>query len=125
MTGVLLVMLGGAAGALLRYLVDRLAVGSGRPSYQGTFIVNLVGAVLLGLLAGAGMASDGWVWRLLGSGFCGALTTYSTFAYEVVQLAGGSRRDRLRTVGYATGTLTFGFAGLVAGVLVMSTETIF
>lgn len=110
----LLVMTGGAAGALLRYLVDRMVVGAGRPSFWGTFMVNIVGAALLGGIAGTGTALDSPLARLLATGLCGALTTYSTFAYEVVQLAGGSTRDRWRAAGYAAATLVVGFTALVA-----------
>ncbi|WJK41785.1 CrcB family protein [Solwaraspora sp. WMMA2056] len=109
----LLVMTGGAVGAVLRYLVDRVVVGAGRPSYWGTFAVNVVGAALLGGIAGTGTALDGPLARLLATGLCGALTTYSTFAYEVVQLAGGGARDRWRAAGYAAATLTVGFTALV------------
>ncbi|WFE22858.1 CrcB family protein [Solwaraspora sp. WMMD937] len=111
----LLVMCGGAVGALVRYLTDRVVVGLGQPSFWGTFLVNLAGAVLIGVLAGAGLAGAGWLARLLATGLCGALTTYSTFAYEVVQLAGGSARDRWTAAGYATGTLLAGFAALLVG----------
>jgi fluoride exporter len=113
----LLVMLGGAAGALVRYLVDRVAVGLGRPGRVGTFTVNIVGAALLGFVAGAGAASGGWSAPLVATGFCGALTTYSTFAYELVQLAGESRRQRWIAAGYAAGTLAAGLAALTVGAL--------
>jgi CrcB protein len=82
---VLLVLLGGAVGAPARYLTD-LAVqrlhGSSFP--WGTWTVNVGGSFLLGLVA-AGASS--WVETLVGTGFCGALTTYSTFGYETVRLA--------------------------------------
>ncbi|MFY1635394.1 fluoride efflux transporter FluC [Solwaraspora sp. WMMB335] len=115
MTALLLVMLGGAVGAVLRYLADRIAVGLGRPGSWGTFLVNLTGSLLLGLVAGAGLAAGGWIARLLGTGFCGALTTYSTFAYEVVQRGAGARRDRWLAAGYAAGTLLLGLAMAAGG----------
>lgn len=79
----LLVALGGAVGAPLRYLVDR-AVQARHDSVfpWGTFAVNVAGSLILGLLAGAG----GTVSSLVGVGFCGALTTYSTFSYETLRL---------------------------------------
>ena len=113
-----LVMIGGAVGALVRYLVDRVAVGLGRPSFLGTCTVNLVGATLLGFIAGAGAVSGGWLAPLVATGLCGALTTYSTFAYELVQLAGGSRRERWTAAGYAAGTLGVGLTALAVGRLV-------
>lgn len=110
-----LVMIGGAAGALVRYLVDRVTVGLGRPSFLGTFTVNAVGATLLGFLAAVATVTAGWLAPLVATGFCGALTTYSTFAYEVVQLAGGSRRARWTAAGYAAGTLGVGLTALATG----------
>ena len=87
---VLLVLLGGAVGAPTRYLVDRW-VQSWHPGLLpwGTFTVNAAGSLVLGLAAGALSAADGpdWVLTLVGTGFCGALTTFSTFGYETVRLA--------------------------------------
>jgi CrcB protein len=85
---VLLVLVGGAIGAPLRYLIDR-AVQDRRDSLfpWGTFLVNLLGCLVLGALAGAGTALPSSLFVLLGTGLCGALTTYSTFGYETVRLA--------------------------------------
>ena len=87
---VLLVLLGGAVGAPVRYLAD-LAVQSRHDSVfpWGTLAVNAVGSLVLGVTAGAVTAADGprWLLTLVGTGFCGALTTFSTFGYETVRLA--------------------------------------
>ncbi|MFK8909866.1 fluoride efflux transporter FluC [Streptomyces sp. YS-3] len=82
----LLVVVGAAVGAPLRYLTDR-AVQARHDSVfpWGTFVVNAAGSLLLGALAGA-TASSG-TYALLGTGLCGALTTYSTFSYETLRLA--------------------------------------
>ena len=77
----LLVVLGAAVGAPLRLLAshrwdDRWPLG--------TLLVNLVGSLVLGALVGAGV--DGSALALLGTGFCGALTTYSAFAVQSVAL---------------------------------------
>ncbi|MFD1147227.1 fluoride efflux transporter CrcB [Saccharothrix hoggarensis] len=80
----LLVFVGAAVGAPLRYLADRF-VQSRHPSRFpfGTLAVNVVGSFALGCVAGASPA----LVALIGTGLCGGLTTYSTFSYETVRLA--------------------------------------
>jgi CrcB protein len=85
----LLVALGAAVGAPLRYLVDRTVQARHDSVFPwGTFAVNITGSFILGLLVrGATVhAVPGSVIALLGTGLCGALTTYSTFGYETVRL---------------------------------------
>ena len=84
-----LILLGGALGAPLRYLID-LLIQARHDSVLpwGTFAVNVVGSVILGITAAAAVSTDlpGWVLPLVATGFCGALTTFSTFSYESVRL---------------------------------------
>lgn len=80
----LLVLLGGGVGAATRYLTDvtvQRAHGTEFP--WGTWTVNVAGSFALGVVAAAG---PGWLVTLAGTGFCGALTTFSTFGYETVRL---------------------------------------
>lgn len=82
MTTALLVCAGAAVGAPLRFLVDRWAREHTRAgTILGTLVVNVVGSFVLGLVAGAPHAPD-WLVPLVGVGFCGALTTFSTLAFE-------------------------------------------
>ncbi len=85
----LLVVLGGALGAPARYLVDVL-VQSRHESLLpwGTLVVNAVGSLVLGVTAGFVDAAGGhdWALTLVGTGFCGALTTFSTFSFETLRL---------------------------------------
>ena len=78
----LLVLLGASAGAPLRFVVDRWArEHSSAGTVLGTLIVNVSGTFLLGLLSGWS-GRPAWAMPLLGVGFCGALTTFSTLALE-------------------------------------------
>lgn len=102
---VLLVALGGALGATTRYLAGRY-VGSYRSFPVATFLVNVAGCLILGLLSGASMSAQAFA--LLGTGFCGGLTTYSTFAVESVGLL--RIRLALTSVVYTIASVTAGLA---------------
>jgi CrcB protein len=87
MPNLLYVLIGGAAGAGLRYETGRLALrhlGTGFP--WGTLAVNLIGGLLMGLLAGV-MAGKGMtsrpLWLLLGTGVLGGFTTFSAFSLDL------------------------------------------
>ncbi|TGN74821.1 fluoride efflux transporter CrcB [Streptomyces bauhiniae] len=85
----LLVILGGMAGAPLRYLTDRAVQKRHDAVFPwGTFTVNVLGCFILGLLTGAVVAgaASSHIQLLIGTGLCGALTTYSTFSYETLRL---------------------------------------
>ena len=96
------VALGGALGAVSRYLisgwVNALARDSSFP--LGTLLVNVVGSFLVGILMAVGN-DERWslLRHLLGAGFLGALTTFSTFSYETVYaLRAGEMRVALANV---------------------------
>lgn len=112
----LLVAVGAAVGAPLRYLVDR-AVQARHDSVfpWGTFSVNVVGSFLLGLLTGA-VPAHGGVMALLGTGLCGALTTYSTFGYETLRLF--AARDRGHAVLNVVASLAAGLGAAFCGLAV-------
>jgi CrcB protein len=78
---VVLVGVGGLAGATGRHLLgERIDART-----RDTLAVNVLGSLALGFLLGAGV--QGSTALLLATGFCGAFTTFSTFAYETVRLA--------------------------------------
>jgi CrcB protein len=108
----LLVMAGALAGAPLRLLADRVAVARrGRTTGLGTLGVNVVGSALLGGLLGL-TAAPSWVVALVGTGFCGTLTTFSTFGFDVVRLV--EERTIGRAVAYLLASLVLGL-GAAAG----------
>ncbi len=114
----LLVMIGGATGAGARYLVGRATFGAFGPGYPwGTLTVNIVGGMLMGVLAGtlARSAVAGEPWRLLmGVGALGGFTTFSAFSLETVLMI--ERGDWTVALGYvavsAIGSIAALFAGL-------------
>ena len=83
-----LVALGGAVGAAVRYVLGHLGDRPGRLPW-GTVAANLAGAFVLGLVVGSGGSTH----ALVALGFCGALTTYSAFAVQTHDL--GPRRGAL------------------------------
>jgi CrcB protein len=88
---VLYVALGAAVGAPLRYLIDRFIQARHESGYPwGTFAVNMIGSFILGCLVSISGTAG---YAVLGTGLCGALTTYSTFGFETV----GLMRTRART----------------------------
>src|SRR3954465_11836478 len=91
---ILAVVVGLAAGlgAVCRYLLDQLVGHQHDTDFPyGTLVVNVTGSFLLGLVTGlslhSGLGNDAAV--TLSAGFCGGYTTWSTFAYQSVALAGG------------------------------------
>ena len=112
----LLVIAGAVVGAPLRYLTDR-AVQSRHDSVfpWGTFAVNIAGCLILGVLTGAAAegAASAHLQLLIGTGLCGALTTYSTFSYETLRLAeeGAGFYAAANVVGSVAAGLGAAFAG--------------
>jgi len=119
----LLVIAGAAVGAPLRYLTDRAVQARHDTVFPwGTFTVNMAGCLILGLVTGAAAAgaASSHLRLLLGTGLCGALTTYSTFSYETLRLAEDGARfyAAANVVGSVVMGLGAAFAGVgLAGVL--------
>lgn len=108
----LCVVAGAMIGAPLRYLTDRAVQARHDTVFPwGTFTVNVAGSLVLGVLTGATVAgaAGSHTQLFLGTGLCGALTTYSTFSYDTLRLT----RDGARFHA-AANVLAGVFAGLGA-----------
>lgn len=116
LTAALLVAAGAGLGAPLRYLTD-LAVQSFHHSVMpwGTFTVNVAGSFVLGATASAvsvvGLPHG--VLIAVGAGFCGALTTFSTFGHETVRLV--REGACLTALGNVVASLAAGLVACVVG----------
>ena len=119
MPNILLVMIGGAAGAGLRYGVGRWSAQTFGPGLPwGTLIVNLAGSLAIGLLAGlllreGGGGADRPLWLLLAIGGLGGFTTFSAFSLELVVML--QRGLLAPAFAYAAGSVIAGLALAAAG----------
>ena len=100
---VLLVAIGAAVGAPLRYALARL--DGAFPA--GMLVVNAIGSGLFGLFAAMSLGEASWA--LLGTGFCGAFTSFSSFAVQTVD-----RPARLATA-YVVATTVLSVGACAAG----------
>ncbi|WP_430906403.1 fluoride efflux transporter CrcB [Maribacter sp. 2-571] len=85
MKPVLLIFLGGGVGSVLRYVIGKAFNNYFEHFFLGTFLVNGVGCLLIGLIMGLslknGLLSSNQL-LILVTGFCGGFTTFSTYALE-------------------------------------------
>jgi len=88
------VMVAGACGAVLRYLVDHVVQRRARAQFPlGILAINVTGSFVLGLLTGSAVhhgVSPTWL-TVAGTGLIGAYTTFSTFSFDIVRLAEADR----------------------------------
>lgn len=116
MNGIIYVALGGALGASGRHLVDQWALrnmGTGFP--WGTFIVNVVGSLVMGILIGWLMTKHGGqnLKLFLATGFLGGFTTFSAFSLDAITLL--ERKAYTPFIAYIAGSVIVALFALWAG----------
>ncbi len=121
MTLALIVGACSAAGACLRFLVDRaVRARAGAESPLGIFAVNVLGCFVVGVVAGVAHRHriDPAVVTAAGTGFCGGLTTWSTWACDSVLML--SRRRATAAAANVLGSLVAGMAAMWCGSALLS-----
>jgi CrcB protein len=118
-----LLIVGGALGTCLRYYLSRwlneLSWTRGFP--LGTFVINVSGSFILGFAAALIRErlppEQQFLYLLIGTGFCGGYTTFSTFELETLQLV---RDDSwLMALANVVGSVVLGFVGVLGGVILV------
>jgi CrcB protein len=109
----------GAIGAPARYLVDGFVQDRTVGDFPlGTLLINVTGSLLLGIITGAALyhafPNTPKVW--LGTGFCGAYTTFSTFTFETIRLL--EERETSAAFRYAVASLVVGAAAAAVGLAI-------
>ena len=116
MKHVLLIFLGGGLGSVLRYLISSYFNSSESQLYLGTFLVNIIGCLLIGLIVGISLRNT-WMSTetslLLGAGFCGGFTTFSTFSMEMQALL--REGNLLMFFGYMAASILLGILMVMLG----------
>ncbi len=112
-----LVLAGGAVGSAARYLIQLWMTDRFGGSFPwGTLTVNVTGSLILGLVLGLPL-SPGLV-ALLGTGFCGTLTTFSTFGADVLRLL--EQRQLARGLAHLAATVVLGVGAAALGYVLAS-----
>ncbi|MDR0786670.1 MAG: fluoride efflux transporter CrcB [Gemmatimonadota bacterium] len=123
MTAALLVALGGALGSLARWALSGWVLENtlGWRFPAGTFLVNLIGCLVIGVLAGLAIKHDLFstdTRLFLFTGICGGFTTFSTFGLDTFYLL---RRSEIAVAGgYVAGSVVFGLLAVWLGYAVVS-----
>ncbi|MRX65128.1 fluoride efflux transporter CrcB [Maribacter luteus] len=116
MKQLLLVFLGGGIGSMLRYLISRTFNDFFQNFYLGTFIVNIIGCLIIGLVFGLSLKNNFLTQNqtlLLTTGFCGGFTTFSTFAFENHSLI--KAEEILHFSFYTLSSITLGILAVLLG----------
>ncbi|MDG1039359.1 MAG: fluoride efflux transporter CrcB [Polaribacter sp.] len=120
MKQLLLVFIGGGFGSALRFLFGKFLNNSETGIPYGTFLANVLGSLLIGIILGYAAKSETLTQNhtlLLATGFCGGFTTFSTFAYENhVLLKSG---DFTSFALYTIASFVVGFLAVFAGIYIV------
>lgn len=104
--------IGGALGSLARFKLGKAISEKSKTTFPiGTFIINITGAILLGVVSSLDVSRN--MYLLLGDGFLGAYTTFSTFMYEGFNLF--QENEKMNAFTYVLGSLFLGLIGYVSG----------
>jgi len=108
----LLVGIGGAAGSIARFALGRAIAKKTKTSFPfGTFVINILGALLLGIVSSVHCSEN--MYLFLGDGFLGGFTTFSTFMYEGFHLF--ENNEKLNASVYIGVSLILGISGYILG----------
>ena len=111
----ILVALGGGTGSIVRYVLGKYISEKSNKSFPlGTLIINVTGAILLGIVSSIGVSNN--MMLLLADGFLGAYTTFSTFMYEGFNLF--KDNEKLNAFIYILGSLILGLLGYYLGSII-------
>jgi CrcB protein len=120
MKHVLLVFLGGGLGSSCRYVISKYLNALENTIPLGTFAVNIIGSLLIGVIMGFALNNDtptSTLTLLVATGFCGGFTTFSAFALENYHLL--KTGDITNFIVYTLGSITLGILAVFIGVLLV------
>lgn len=118
MKSLVLIFFGGGLGSIFRYLAYKGTLSLNLPLYTGTFIVNILGSLVLGIVLGYSIKQGNWSENsllFLATGICGGFTTFSTFALENQEFLRNG--DYLYFAMYSLGSIFLGILAIFLGLL--------
>ena len=116
MLNCIIVGAGGAAGAVLRYLIGLIPINRSSTFPINTFLINIIGSFAIGVIAALALRNDKIDPKLilfLKTGICGGFTTFSSFALEIGDLIAGGNTAAAAV--YAILSMVMGVAAVFAG----------